>query len=121
MITRIELSYSTSVEKQLAQKLLTFEDSDRIINMTHQQLACEIGSVREVVSRQLKKFENKGWIKMSRGVLRLVTLKCFLIILSANGYLQLMATRIKIYCLSTKHQQIHCFASYCIDSNFQCI
>ena len=67
VITRIELSYSTSVEKQLAQKLLTFEDSDHIINMTHQQLACEIGSVREVVSRQLKKFENKGWIKMSRG------------------------------------------------------
>lgn len=34
---------------------------------THQELAIELGSVREVISRQLKDFERRGWVKLSRG------------------------------------------------------
>ncbi|MGH8729584.1 MAG: Crp/Fnr family transcriptional regulator [Burkholderiales bacterium] len=37
-----------------------------VIHKTHEQLAIELGSVREVVSRQLKEFERKGWIKLGR-------------------------------------------------------
>ncbi len=35
--------------------------------MTHQQLAAELGSAREVISRQLKEFERRGWVNLSRG------------------------------------------------------
>lgn len=73
VIMRMDLSYSFSVEKLLAQKLLILGAKNKpIINIKHQNLACEIGSVREVISRQLKKFEQKGWIKMGREKIELV-------------------------------------------------
>ena len=34
---------------------------------THQELAAELGTAREVVSRQLKEFEHRGWIGLARG------------------------------------------------------
>jgi CRP/FNR family transcriptional regulator len=37
------------------------------IETTHQALAVELGSVREVVSRVLKEFERRGWVKLARG------------------------------------------------------
>ena len=36
------------------------------VRMTHQEIAQEIGTVREVVSRTLKAFEKQGWVKMLR-------------------------------------------------------
>ncbi len=33
---------------------------------SHQQLADELGSVREIVSRLLKQFEEHGWVRLSR-------------------------------------------------------
>lgn len=47
-------------------KLLLEEPSSQI-NRTHQQLAAELGTAREVVSRQLKRFEQKGWVTLGRG------------------------------------------------------
>ena len=37
------------------------------IEATHQALAVELGTAREVVSRQLKEFERRGWVELSRG------------------------------------------------------
>ena len=36
------------------------------LNCTHQELATELGTAREVVSRLLKDFERKGWLALSR-------------------------------------------------------
>lgn len=36
------------------------------LTATHQQLADELGSAREVVSRELKEFERQGWVKLGR-------------------------------------------------------
>jgi len=36
------------------------------VNATHQQIANELGSVREVVSRILKRFERRGWVRLER-------------------------------------------------------
>jgi CRP/FNR family transcriptional regulator len=36
------------------------------VKATHQQLADELGSAREVVSRELKEFERQGWVKLGR-------------------------------------------------------
>ena len=38
----------------------------REINATHQALADELGSVREIVSRLLRTFEDRGWVELGR-------------------------------------------------------
>ncbi len=45
---------------------------NREINATHQQLADELGSAREVVSRLLKKLESEGIIETARGRIRFI-------------------------------------------------
>ena len=54
-----------SLDARLA-KLLLDSGSDHITK-THQLLADELGTAREVVSRQLKRFEQKGWLILGRG------------------------------------------------------
>lgn len=42
------------------------------IRMTQQELAQELGTAREVVSRALKSFEKKGWIRLGRASVSVV-------------------------------------------------
>ena len=42
------------------------------INATHQALADELGSVREIVSRLLRTFEDRGWVDLGRERIRIV-------------------------------------------------
>jgi CRP/FNR family transcriptional regulator len=37
-----------------------------VVQTTHQKLADELGSVREIVSRLLRSFEDRGWVKLER-------------------------------------------------------
>jgi CRP/FNR family transcriptional regulator len=37
-----------------------------VIEGTHQELADELGSVREIVSRLLRSFEQRGWVRLER-------------------------------------------------------
>jgi CRP/FNR family transcriptional regulator len=41
------------------------------LQMTHQQLAQELGTTREVISRSLKRFERQGCIRLARGQIRM--------------------------------------------------
>jgi CRP/FNR family transcriptional regulator, anaerobic regulatory protein len=36
------------------------------LHLTHQQLADELGTVREIVSRLLSRFERAGWVRLGR-------------------------------------------------------
>jgi CRP/FNR family transcriptional regulator len=56
-----------SIDSRLAARLLALAADGRALSITHQQLAAEIGTAREVVSRHLKAFERRGWISLSRG------------------------------------------------------
>ncbi len=56
---------------RLAQKLLALRQDD-VVKATHQQLAAELGTAREVVSRQLSEFQRRDWIKQSRGTIELL-------------------------------------------------
>ncbi len=58
------------IEKRLARELLS--TSEDIIQLTHQELANKLGSAREVISRQLKQFESKGWVELHRGTLNIL-------------------------------------------------
>ncbi|MGB7244122.1 MAG: Crp/Fnr family transcriptional regulator [Sulfitobacter sp.] len=56
---------------RVAQKLLELRDASSVLHLTHQQLAIELGTAREVISRQLKEFERRGWLSLSRGEIEL--------------------------------------------------
>jgi len=57
---------------RLAQKLLDLARGTGQVRATHQQMAAELGTAREVVSRQLGEFQRRGWIGQSRGVIDLL-------------------------------------------------
>jgi CRP/FNR family transcriptional regulator len=46
-----------------------------VLNVTHQELANELGTTREVISRTLKEFERQGCLRLSRGKLHLCSAK----------------------------------------------
>ncbi|MGI1661629.1 Crp/Fnr family transcriptional regulator [Palleronia sp. KMU-117] len=56
---------------RLAQKLIELAGTGRDVRATHQQMAAELGTAREVVSRQLSEFQRRGWIEQSRGAIGL--------------------------------------------------
>jgi len=60
------------VDIRLAQKLIGLERGTGQIKATHQQIAAELGTAREVVSRQLGEFQRRGWIRQSRGTIDLL-------------------------------------------------
>lgn len=60
------------VDLRLAQKLLELADENGVVVTTHQQLAKELGSAREVISRQLQEFQRRGWVRGSRGQIALL-------------------------------------------------
>lgn len=56
---------------RLAQKLLDRAEGDTV-KATHQQMAAELGTAREVISRQLSEFQRRDWVQQSRGTIRLL-------------------------------------------------
>lgn len=56
---------------RLAQKLLDLARGADTVCATHHQLAAELGTAREVVSRQLGEFQRRGWVAQARGTLDL--------------------------------------------------
>jgi CRP/FNR family transcriptional regulator len=51
------------LDERLAQLLV---QRGPVLETTHQKLADELGSVREIVSRLLRSFETRGWVKLER-------------------------------------------------------
>lgn len=65
---------SQPISKRLADNLLQrmeLQDSLKI-KVTHDEIACDIGSAREVVSRVLKNLQNDGLVKLSRGTIEIL-------------------------------------------------
>ena len=59
------------IDMRLAGRLLALARGSSEIGATHQQIATELGTVREVVSRQLNEFQRRGWVEIGRGLIRL--------------------------------------------------
>jgi CRP/FNR family transcriptional regulator, anaerobic regulatory protein len=55
------------IDQRLASRLLELGRGRNEIKITHHDLAVELGTAREVVSRQLKEFERLGWVRLARG------------------------------------------------------
>ena len=48
------------------------DDKSDFLNITHQEIARELGSSREVISRLLKALEKQGCIQLGRGVIQVL-------------------------------------------------
>lgn len=66
IVSRMEAVTLKTIDQRLVEQLLK-GDGDELSNITHQVLASEIGTAREVVSRKLRRFETDGLIRSSRG------------------------------------------------------
>jgi CRP/FNR family transcriptional regulator, anaerobic regulatory protein len=60
------------VDVRLAQKLLARADSSLLVKATHGDLATDLGTAREVVSRVLTEFQRRQWISLSRGEVQIL-------------------------------------------------
>ncbi len=71
-IARIEQVHLRDIDSRLAASLLAHAGPDHTVTLTHQALAQEIGSAREVVSRHLKQLAGRGLIRLQRGRIELL-------------------------------------------------
>jgi CRP/FNR family transcriptional regulator len=69
------------LDVRLADKLINLSNGHDTVATTHQKLSVELGTAREVVSRQLQEFQRRGWIEQARGR----------VILLNRGQLELLA------------------------------
>ncbi|MCJ2035997.1 Crp/Fnr family transcriptional regulator [Methylobacterium sp. J-068] len=60
------------LEQRLARRLLVEADAEGIVWKTHQQLASDVGSVREVVSRLLGEWADDGLVEIRRGQVQVI-------------------------------------------------
>ena len=66
----LEQTVFHSLDKRLANYLLNLNKKD--IEITHQKIADELGSAREVISRLLKHFENDNILKLNRNKITII-------------------------------------------------
>lgn len=66
LIMLLESVMVRNVDARLARWLLRQEANGTTVEASHRELAFELGTAREVVSRNLKNFEQKGWVTLSR-------------------------------------------------------
>jgi CRP/FNR family transcriptional regulator len=73
-----------NLDRRLAELLLSRVARTGTLTVTHQEIAVELGTAREVVSRHLKHYEANGWVALRRGRLELLDIAA-LQQLAANG------------------------------------
>lgn len=84
LISRMEAVVFGSIDRRLSQILSLPEHAE--ISKTHQDLANELGTAREVVSRHLKNFESYGWVELKRGKVVVVNHAALKKLGESNGY-----------------------------------
>jgi len=60
------------MDQRIAAWLTKNREGLDVIQVTHQQIAYDLGSSREVISRLLEDFSKKGWVKTRRGSIEIV-------------------------------------------------
>ncbi len=67
LITLLDKIASKDINYELSYLLLEHANSEHIVTLTQKDIAREIGTAREVISRKLSKLEEQGIVKTSRG------------------------------------------------------
>jgi CRP/FNR family transcriptional regulator len=63
----IEMLIFISIEERIMEYLKQNADDRGEVKTTHEKMAIDLGSSREVITRQLKKMAEKGMIRLGRG------------------------------------------------------
>jgi len=74
MIMLLEAVTMRNVEIRMVRWLLENRSDTGFVEASHRELAYELGTAREVISRYLKNLENKGWLRLSRKRIDLVNI-----------------------------------------------
>ncbi len=69
LMTLVEAVTFHKLDQRLAALLL---GKGELVRATHQGLADELGSVREMVSRLLSNFQDRGWVELGREQIRII-------------------------------------------------
>jgi len=73
------------MDVRLAKFLLKYQQENKgLICCTHKQIAIELGTVREVISRLLKDFERKAWVNLSRNKVQILDIEALQNLVSAS-------------------------------------
>lgn len=72
LMQQLEQITFDSIERRLSHFIYRMSENSHQLALTHQAIATEIGSAREVVSRSLKKLESQGVIKLNRGTIDII-------------------------------------------------
>jgi len=70
VITRMQEVVFGAIDFRLSKLLLANPQSP--LKIKHHELAAELGTAREVVSRHLKRFERYGWLQLNRGTITII-------------------------------------------------
>jgi len=70
VIARMEEVAFHPIERRLATCLLARADEAGTVRITHQEIAVELGTAREVVSRHLKRLESSGLVALGRSTVQ---------------------------------------------------
>lgn len=72
LINQIQEVAFENMDHRLATLLIRLGNEHKSITTTHQALATELGTAREVISRLLKKFERRHWVELHRGYINIL-------------------------------------------------
>jgi CRP/FNR family transcriptional regulator len=75
MIMLLEAVTMRNVNVRLARWLLNNRTASDTVEASHRELAYELGTAREVISRHLRDFEKQGWVNLSRKNIELLDLQ----------------------------------------------
>ncbi len=84
MISKIEEVAFTPIDTRLAARVLQLQNSSSTIKVTHDELATDLGTAREVISRKLAQWEKLGMIERGRGVIHVLNTKQLLYLAAGN-------------------------------------
>lgn len=70
----LEQALFSSMDKRLANFLLDQENIEGkdTLKLTHEKIANDLGTAREVISRMLKYFQNEGMVSVNRGTIKIL-------------------------------------------------
>jgi len=72
LVNSLEEATLMSLDKRLANFFLRRANSNHTLAMSHEQIATHLGTAREVVTRIIKKFEQKKLVEVGRGYTRIL-------------------------------------------------
>ncbi|HKJ83095.1 MAG TPA: Crp/Fnr family transcriptional regulator [Mariprofundaceae bacterium] len=72
LMTLVEDVAFGRMDVRIARRLALHKEPSTPFCVTHQEIAAELGTAREVVSRVLKDFERHGWLKLHRGKIEIL-------------------------------------------------